>query len=295
MHSFKIFLFVVLGLLPNFAFIDNYEQKLRNEILPKRQEQQSLKINIPQKKEGYTQITSNSSAALFVDQSSGEILFEKNKDKKVQIASLTKMMTALIVVQELDQNKVITVTALSPQYLDATMGLAVGDKIKISELLHGLLIPSGSDAAQVLAKEVAGSETAFVKRMNNTAALLGLTNTHFSNVVGYDSPENYSTAEDLAKLAKIVLINKQISTIVAKKSYIAKSESGKKYYLTSTNELLGPSFKGVKTGTTMSAGECLVSLYIEEDRKVLGVLLSSPRRFTETEDIIRCTRDNFLW
>lgn len=295
MSGLKVFLFVLVGMLPNFEFIENYEQKLRTELIPQAQNVAFAQENIPAKNETFAPTATGSDAALFLDAESGMILFEKNSQKRVQIASLTKMMTGLIAATELPREKIVTVKHLSPQYLDATMGLAIGDKVKASELMHGLLIPSGSDAAQVLAQEVAGSEEAFVKKMNSTAVLLGLSNTHFSNVVGYDSASNYSTAEDMTKLAKVVLKNKQISEIVAKKSYTAKSEAGKKYYLVNTNALLGPSFKGVKTGTTVAAGECLISLYKEGDREILGVLLKSPARFTETESIVRWTRGAFTW
>lgn len=295
MHSFKIFLLILLGLMPNFSFIERYETKIKNELIPATTEAKFTEYKIPENSVDYKAISSGSEAALFLDLKSGRVLFEKNKEKKLPIASITKLMTALVVISENDLEKIITVKSISSQYLDAKMGLAVGDKLKVRELLHGLLINSGSDAAHVLAVETAGPEAEFVKKMNQKAELIGLINTRFSNPVGYDSAQNYSTAKDLALLSEVVLKSKALSEIIAKKSYTARTEQGKRFYLVNTNQLVGPSFKGVKTGTTVAAGECLVSLYREGDREVLGILLKSPNRFGETEAIVRWTRGAFTW
>jgi serine-type D-Ala-D-Ala carboxypeptidase (penicillin-binding protein 5/6) len=293
-ENLKIFLFVILGFLPNFGFLESYENKIRSELLPKIEKEESIKVFTPEKNNSL-EIPVNSNAAYFVDWESGEILVAKNEKQRLPIASITKLMTALVAVKENTAEKVMTVPPVTYNGIDSTMGLSTGDRLKFKELLHGLLINSGGDAAKTIAVSTSGSETEFVKKMNETAKILELTNTNFSNVIGYDDPNNYSSAEDLAILARVALSNPHIKEIVSKKSYTATSETGKKYYLVNTNQLIGPSFLGVKTGTTYGAGECLMSIYKEGDRQILGILLNSPGRFTETQNVIKWTREAFTW
>jgi len=132
--------------------------------------------------------------------------------------------------------------------------------------------------------------------MNEKAAEYGLPDTQFVAVVAHDTSGHYSTAKDLYRLSRIALANKTIAGIVAKKSYVARAESGKTYYLSNTNQLLANSrYSGVKTGTTYSAGECLISLYNDGQKKIIGVVLGSNSRFYETESIIEWTRKAFKW
>jgi D-alanyl-D-alanine carboxypeptidase (penicillin-binding protein 5/6) len=206
------------------------------------------------------------------------------------------LMTALIVVENAKLTDIVTVPILVTQPLDTNMGLAVGDKITVNDLLHGLLIESGADASLALSNFVAGSEQKFVALMNERAAKLGIKDTQFTNSIGHDDTGHYSTASDIVKISRVALSNPQIAEIVSKKSYTATSTEGKKYFLSNTNLLLGtPYYMGIKTGTTFMAGQCLSSIYDDGVRRVYGVVLGSFSRFTETEDILEWTKRSYTW
>lgn len=295
LNYFYGLLLIFIGLLPSFELKNNADQNLK-EYFYKEKVTPNINIDVPEEANNFIPKEISAQAGLFVDAESGKILAQKNKDQRLPMASTTKMMTAILTVKHLDLNKTINVGSFVTHPLDTTMGLSVGDRLTTKELLHGLLIQSGSDAAQVLAKEVAGSEEAFVAMMNEEASYLKLSDTQFTNPVGYDDVNHYSTASDLAKLGKVFLLNNTLAEISSKRSYTATSIDGKKYYLLNTNKLLNnTTYKGIKTGTTFDAGECLVSLYEQEDQKIIGVLLNSPSRFTETSEIIEWTKHNFLW
>lgn len=303
LNNFIAILLIIIGLLPSSGIKTNLESKLNDRLVPIEiteneilEDKTSTIKPVPEKALNFQEISSSANAALFVDAVSGEILFNKNKDKRLPIASTTKLMTALIVVTETKPDDIVTVPVVSIQPLDTTMGLATGDKLKVSELLHGLLIESGADAAFTLASHIGGSEHQFTAIMNERASKLGLTDTQFTNSIGHDDNGHYSTAGDLVKLTRIVLSNPLIAGIVAKPSYTATAVNGKKYYLSNTNKLLdGNRYLGVKTGTTYAAGQCLISLYHDGERKIIGVVLGSSDRFYDTKNIIDWTKRSFTW
>lgn len=295
-----IIISILVGFLPNSYFKTSLDARLRDEIVtPSKSQNTANQIGpekIPEKNIDIKTVTVGAEAAYFEDFYTSEILYSKNQTKKLQIASTTKLMTAILAVKHFKPDDVITVPNLSTRPLDAIMGLRAGTKIKFSQLLAGLLIESGSDAAQTMAIEIAGSDAKFADLMNSEASLIKLENTHFTGPVGYDNTENYSTAEDMLKIAKLALLNPEVSSFVDKKNYVATDESGRKYYLTNTNKLLSdPKYKGIKTGTTFEAGECLVSLYSDGKRKIIGVILNSPNRFYETDKVIEWTKKAFSW
>lgn len=289
---------LAVSILPSASLKEPLETNLKNKVSAKSEVSRNIApadfSKIPDRA-SFEDISLGARSALFVDRASGEILYEKDKDKKVPMASTTKLMTALIAVEYLDPNKVIVVPSLNTQPLDSVVGLTPGEKIKASELLHGLLIESGADAAITIANEVSGNQNNFAKLMNERAKLMGLENTNFKNSVGNDEDGHYSTATDLIKLTRYALTNDAIREITRKKSYALRTESGKTYFLVNTNKLLGSSYFGVKTGTTFAAGECLVSLYKEGDREIIGAVLGSTDRFYETQKIIEWTKSAFSW
>lgn len=302
-NTFFALLLFLVALLPASGQKIAWENKLKERIAQPGKTEVGETANIPKyevsdvpEKNERWQMSASARSALFIDIQSSEILYEKNKDERLPMASTTKLMTALVAVEKLDLNEVLAVPSLSVQPLDSTMGLAAGDKIKVSELLHGLLIESGADASLTFSTRIAGSESGFAAIMNDRGQKLGLTNTQFTNSVGYDAAGHYSTASDLAKLAKVALSNKTIAQIVAKSAYAAKAENGKTYLLSNTNKLVGgTNYKGIKTGTTFAAGGCLISLYDDGARKIIGVVLSSPERFSETQSIINWAKSNYIW
>jgi D-alanyl-D-alanine carboxypeptidase len=232
-----------------------------------------------------------------VDLATNKVLTSKDSDKRLQIASVTKLMTAYVILkEESNLNRVITVPPLTGQPDDAVMGLATGDEVTIRTLLDGLLINSGADAAQTLAIANAGSVEAFVAKMNTAAQSLNLTNTHFANPVGWDDQNNYSSAKDLTELTRILLRNQIFSAIVSTKNMTVTTSTGRAIPLSTTNQLLYESgYLGVKTGFTNGADECLISLYREGDNEILTAVLGSSARFVETDSIKGWILSHFSW
>lgn len=236
--------------------------------------------------------TVTATSALAVDFETGDRLLEKDADRPLAPASTAKLMTALVVVEQtpLDEAAVVTPHAAATE--GSRMGLTAGERLTVGELLKGLLIPSGNDAAVALAEHVAGSEADFVTMMNARAQALGLKNTHFVNVHGLDAPGQTTSAADLAVIAKTVLQSPAVAAIVQ-----TRSENVAGHPLQNTNELLGtyPGADGVKTGTTDEAGECLVASVSRDGRRTLLVELGSTERFVDATKLLDYVRDAYAW
>lgn len=207
------------------------------------------------------------------------------------IASIGKLITAMVVLDRHKLNEKVTVSKHASEEEGSQMGLKAGEEITVENLLMGMLINSGNDAAVALAEFDAGSENVFVFKMNEKAHSLGLKDTHFSNAKGFDEPENYSTAYDASLFAKAALGYPFIRKTVAIKTTTVTSASGKtKHPLESTNELLeNPYWKviGLKTGRTPAAGQSFVALTQgPKNREILTIVLDSPSRFKETKILI---------
>ncbi len=225
--------------------------------------------------EGEPEISSGS--AILVDFRSGEVLFEKNADEKNYPASTTKIMTAILAIENLDFAAVLTA---SEQAIDidrdgSNMGILSGETFTVEDLLYGLLVHSANDAANVLAEGVSGSIADFVVMMNEKAKELGMKNTNFINPHGYHHEDHYMSARDLATLGAYAMGNENFRTIVSTATYeIAPTEKYKEIrYLSSNNMLINPMkgrkylyspAKGIKTGHTGDAGYCLAS-FAEKD------------------------------
>jgi D-alanyl-D-alanine carboxypeptidase (penicillin-binding protein 5/6) len=187
---------------------------------------------------------------------------------------------------------VVRVTERAAAQEGSRMGLVAGEELTILDLLHGLLIPSGNDAAVALADYIAGSEEDFVGMMNAKAQELGLTSTRFVNSHGLDAPGQLTTATDLAKLARAALENKTLAEIVTLRTASAAGHS-----LQNTNELLGvyEGADGVKTGTTDEAGECLVATVTRGGRRTLLVELGSTDRYSDARKLFDYTSAAYAW
>lgn len=255
-------------------------------------------MSIPVQKED-AQILSNISAesALAIDINSNAIFFEKNDTERRKIASLTKLMTAYIILNENDPNSVVSVSQNAAGIGGSRMGLMEGEQITIKDLLYGLLIESGNDAATALAEFNAGSESAFVEKMNTTAKKLGLENTSYANTMGLDAENAYSTVHDLSVLAVHLLKDQTIRDIIKISSIEITSLSGQTHKLVNTNILLGESgIKGFKTGSTTEAGECLIGLAdTSNGKEVLTIVLGSKSRFIDTKVLVEWINNNFVW
>lgn len=213
------------------------------------------------------------------------VLYESKSDVKTSIASLTKIVTAIVVLENIDdiKQKVTIKNSDLEGLIEAnasTVGYKVGDVTTYEELLYGLMLPSGADAANALARSVAGSKKEFVELMNKFATKLNLKNTHFANPTGLDDKENYSTLEDLAVIFKYALKNKNFKNIVSTMEYETKKSN---LTFTSTikktldkSNLKIKYLKGGKTGTTVDAGLCLASIASYEGVDYMLITVNAP-------------------
>ncbi|MEK9159478.1 MAG: D-alanyl-D-alanine carboxypeptidase family protein [Patescibacteria group bacterium] len=234
---------------------------------------------------------------LAVDLETQAILFEKNSMTRVPIASLTKLMTAALVLEENDPNAVVTVSSNAASATGSSMGIYAGEQITVRNLLYGLLIVSGNDAALALAEFNAGSEKDFIAKMNTMADKLGLEDTHYKNANGLDNSGAFSSARDLAALTTHLLKDDSVREIVNQSSVTVSSETGDQHELSNTNILIGElGIKGFKTGTTPGAGECLIALAESpEGHEILTVILGSKSRFTDTKTLVDWIYRAYVW
>ena len=230
-----------------------------------------------------------------MDMESGSILYDKNPHLSLEPASLTKIMTSLIAMDFFPDDMVLKVIH-GQESLGNTADLIKGDELTASDMFYALLVPSGNDAAVTLAENYPGGYRIFLEKMNQKVAELGLKNTHFVNVSGIESPDHYTSAYDIAMIARNALARQRFASIVSTKSITIRSLKGHLYPLTSTNILLGqPGILGVKTGWTPEAGECLVVLAERDGHKILLSLLNSKDRFGEGEKLVNWAFSNFTW
>jgi D-alanyl-D-alanine carboxypeptidase len=233
--------------------------------------------------------------ALIMDMNSQTILYEKGMNETRQIASLTKLMTALIIIEEHKLDEIVTIPTEAVMAGGSTMYLATGENITIENLLNGLLIKSGNDAAVALAIYNAGSTDEFVKKMNAKAAQLNLTNTHFQNPMGFDNIDNYSNAIELAQLTLKLYAYDPIKKIVESPTADVYSVDKKiKHHLVNTNMLLNDylGVRGFKTGTTGEALGCFIST-TDGLHPMLTVVLGSDQRFIDTKILLDWARTSF--
>lgn len=223
--------------------------------------------------------TVTSPAAVLVSTSTGKILFEHNARVRRPMASTTKIMTAILVLENLDLSTRVMVSAEAAATPEPSPWLRSGDVLTVEELLHALLLRSSNAAAAVLAEACAGEVEAFAAEMNARARELGLTDTHFVNPHGLDADGHYSTALDLATLARYAMQNETFRRIVATEKYTVQLPGRQKpVVFTNTNKLLGAVewVDGIKTGLTPKAEQCLVGSATREGVSVISVILGQP-------------------
>jgi serine-type D-Ala-D-Ala carboxypeptidase (penicillin-binding protein 5/6) len=236
-------------------------------------------------------------AGILFDLDTGQVLWQRNPDTRLRIASLTKMMTALLSVEAEPPSARVLVTKAAVDSAGSKVGvLPLGKHVRLETMLYGLLLPSGNDAAIALAQHVAGSIDAFVKRMNERAAQLGLGCTHYSSPSGYLDNANFSCAADLAVLARVDEQQSRIARIV--RTYgkqLPLAIKGGKVYLYNNNPLLiyhYPGVTGLKTGFTDAAGRCLVATAERGGVRLGVVVLHSVNPGTQARQLLdRAFRD----
>jgi D-alanyl-D-alanine carboxypeptidase (penicillin-binding protein 5/6) len=229
---------------------------------------------------------------LILDANSNVIIISKDINRKLKIASITKLMTALVALDLYKPTEILTVKNNFNN--GAIIGFTKGEKISVDSLIKALLITSANDAAQTLADN---SPRPFIELMNKKAQDIHLNDTLFSNPQGFDDGNNSSTVFDLARLGSYVLRYPYIREIVRTKSTVIKNTENKSYTLENVNILLSdhPEVLGMKTGFTEEAGECLLSLHKINGHEVIIVVLNSEDRFGETMQLAEWLSANFNW
>jgi len=240
----------------------------------------------------------SASSYLVVDGASGVVIASWQGKERLYPASLTKLMTALVALDYYRLDDVVTVKRLSPVEGEVEMGLSIGDRITVRNLLYGLLVPSGNDAAFALADSYSGGIENFVYSMNQKAKELNMLSTHFVNPNGSDSLDQYTTAYDLVVLARKVMNNEEIKQIVATSSVVLTDALGEKSYsLKNVNQLLGTvnGVDGIKTGFTDLAGQCLIARAKRGERTIFSVVLKSYDRFADSARLLEWAFRNTRW
>ena len=230
----------------------------------------------------------NSRVAVIYDRASGNVIYGKEENKRYKMASTTKIMTAIVVIENSNLTDIVEVSRKSATTGGSRLGLSYEDKITVNDLLYGLMLCSGNDAAVALAEHVGGDIQGFAELMNKKAQELGLSNTHFVTPHGLDEEEHYTTAYELAKIADYALKNETFKKIVGTKEY-GVSINGNYKMLSNTNELLGNlnGVYGVKTGFTNGANRCLVTATKRENLDVICVVLGADTKKFRTQDSIK--------
>ena len=269
--------------LPVFQVYADDENELE-EVVIKEEEKQEIEASASSD----TKPTINSRRYAIYDRLSGRCIYGKDENKQTAMASTTKIMSIIIVVENCKLDEVVTVTSKAAGTGGSRLGLHTDDKITVNDLLYGLMLRSGNDAAVALAIHTSGSEKEFAKLMNQKAEELGLKDTHFVTPHGLDNPEHYTTAFELAKITDYALKNETIAKIVKTKSTTI-SINGNPMQINNTNELLGTveGVYGVKTGFTNNAGRCLVTSVKRGDMDLIIVVLGADTRKDRASDTMK--------
>lgn len=237
----------------------------------------------------------SAASAVLIDAETGDVLYDKEAHKRRPPASTTKIMTAIIALELVNTDEISTVSERADRVGESTIYLDKGDKIKIGELLEGALVRSGNDACVAIAEKAAGSVEEFARLMNKKAVSIGVLNTHFVNPHGLPDKNHYSTAYDLALMARYGMQIPEFAKIVGEKfATISFEYPPKTRKVTNTNKLLWnyPYADGVKTGTTNEAGKCLVASASKEGRRLICVVLDAPDRFGDCKRLLEWGFDN---
>lgn len=230
----------------------------------------------------------NSKSAIIYDRTSGSVLYGKNENEKRKMASTTKIMTAIVVLENSNLDDIVIVSSKAAGTGGSRLGLHKDDKISVRDLLYGLLLCSGNDAAVALAEYVGGDVPGFAVLMNNKCNFLNLTSTHFVTPHGLDDDNHYTTAYELAIITNYALKNETFYNYVRTKNYTVYI-NGRPKNLSNTNELLGNlnGVYGVKTGFTNGANRCLVTAVKRDNMDLICIVLGADTKKDRTRDSIQ--------
>ncbi|WP_445612629.1 D-alanyl-D-alanine carboxypeptidase family protein [Geobacillus sp. YF-1] len=229
------------------------------------------------------ELAAEAKSAILIERDTGKVLYEKNAHEKLPPASMTKIMTMLLIMEAIDEGKLSYDEKVRASEYAASMGgsqifLEPGEEMTVDELLRGIAIGSANDASVALAERIAGSEEAFVEMMNEKAKQLGLKNTHFANATGLPAEHHYSSAYDMAMMARELLKYEDITKYTSKYEDYLRAQTDKKFWLVNTNRLVKfyPGVDGLKTGFTSEAGYCLTATAKKNGMRVIAVIFGAP-------------------
>ncbi|GAC1331079.1 MAG: hypothetical protein NVSMB22_23130 [Chloroflexota bacterium] len=237
-------------------------------------------------------------AAILVDLHTGHVLYEKNPDERLPIASTTKIMTAALALDRSRLNDVVRVSHRAATIGQSTMALAEGERVTVRQLLYGMLLNSGNDAAIALAEHVAGTEERFAAQMNALARSLNMWNSHFVTAHGLDTPGHYSSARDLAIIARYAMRDPEFRRIVSSPNYhIWPAKHHAEHWLASVNRVMFwyPGIDGIKPGDTDRAGLCQVVSVHRDGRHLIAVLLNTPTLVLDIRNLLNYGLRDFRW
>jgi D-alanyl-D-alanine carboxypeptidase (penicillin-binding protein 5/6) len=230
-----------------------------------------------------TDLVTDVKSAILMERDTGKVLYEKNANEELPPASMTKIMTMLLIMEAIDQGKLSWNEKIRTSEYAASMGgsqifLEPGEEMTTKEMLRGIAIGSGNDAAVAMAERIAGSEQAFVEKMNEKAKELGLKHTHFENTTGLPVKGHYSTAYDMAIMAKELLKYEDITKFTGMYESYLRENTDKKFWLVNTNKLVRfyPGVDGLKTGFTSEAKYCLTATAQKDGMRVIAVVFGAP-------------------
>ena len=228
-------------------------------------------------------LAKNATSAIMLEASTGEIIFQKNVNEKRPPASMTKMVSMLLIMENIEKGNLtfeeeVTASAYASSMGGSQIFLKAGEKMKVEDLLKGIAIGSGNDATVAMAERIAGTEEAFVKLMNDRAKELGLNNTNFKNSTGLDAENHYSTAYDMSVIARELVKHKKILEFTGTYEDYLRKDSASPFWLVNTNRLVRfyQGVDGLKTGYTKEAGYCLTSTAEKDNMRLITVVMNEP-------------------
>jgi len=269
------------------AHPDHHHETLDNETMTEEQAASEAK-----EKNKTIDLTPNAQSAMLMDVDTGTIIYEKNSHEQVPPASITKIMTMLLIMEAIDQKKITMDEMVTASERAASMGgsqifLEPGEQMSVRDLLKGIAMASGNDASVAMAEKIAGSEEMFVQMMNERAEQLGMKNTHFVNSNGLPAANHYSTAHDIAIMSKELLKYESITEFTGKYQDYLRTESDNPFWLVNTNKLVRfyTGVDGLKTGYTSEAKFCLSATAKKDNLRVIAVVLGEPNTKTRNAEV----------
>jgi D-alanyl-D-alanine carboxypeptidase (penicillin-binding protein 5/6) len=237
-------------------------------------------------------LASNAKSAILMEASTGEVIFEKNSHEKLHPASMTKMMSMLLILENIEKgvinwDDIVTVSSNASSMGGSQILLETNEQMSVSDLFKGIAVASGNDAVVAMAEKIAGTEEEFVNMMNKRANELGLTDTNFKNCHGLDDANHYSSASDMAKIAMELVKHEKLFEYTSIYEDYLREGTDRKFWLVNTNKLVRfySGADGLKTGYTGEAGFCLTATAKRNGMRIIAVVMGEPDSKTRTSDV----------